>query len=168
VRAGFRIVGVGAGLVSGWYAHEHTSSWVFALFVFVMVSDVIGGWIGGIKDRTLPSKVRIFWRGLPAAIAIGALAGCYWLWQVWWLAAIIGFVGYLCGFVIAIALVPALRGAQDTSRQLPGHVKESPGTPTGGAWTINYPELNRLLARAQREYERSAAQPPRKRGMKRK
>lgn len=173
MRAGFWVAGLGAGLASGWYAHERTSSWVFALFVLVMVSDVIGRWIGGIiTDRTHPSKGRrIFLRGLPPAIAIGALAGSYWLWQRWWLAAIIGFAGYLCGFVIgsASSSVPSSEGvrpegARNTaSRQLPEHVKEGLGTPTGGAFIVNYDTLRLLERRALRAAARST-QPPRKRG----
>lgn len=135
VRGVFGLIGFGAGIAGGWYAHGRTSSWALAAFVFVIATYVLGR---GIPDViTDPEKgKRIAFFGLPPTIAVAALAGAYLLWGMWWLAVTIGFVAYFIGFVVAMVSFPriALEEQADDLERMGGKrvgEPEEPREPVG-------------------------------------
>lgn len=137
VRGLFGIIGFVAALAGGWYAHERTSSWALAVFVFVLTVYVLGR---GVPDVITDSDKgrRIVFFGLPPMLGVVAVMGAYWVWATWWLAVTIGFVAYFIGFVVVSVSLPRIAAeehADDLSRMGMGGRTDHVGVDDAGSRT---------------------------------
>lgn len=87
------LLGMGLGILT----YVLTDSWPLAIFVYLCGYFVLG--------RALPSLItdphkvkRLIFFALYPILATGILFLTYWLWEIWWLSALLGFLG---GWIIA-------------------------------------------------------------------
>ena len=151
VRGLFGLIGFGAGLWGGWYAHQRTASWALAAFVFVIATFAVSRGLADVITDRQKGKRAVFF-GLPPALAVGVLALAQWLWDLWWLSVTLGFVGYFMGFVIAMAAFPRIareehqQDLQQMAGGWPGVASARPREAIGTGPAAPFPaDLNKKL-----------------------
>jgi hypothetical protein len=104
LQAGFGLLSVLAAIGGALYAYRVEDSIWLSLFVAVLALQLVGRAVPDVL--TDPQKVRraLYFLLLPA-LATGALAGVYELWERWWLSVLAGLLG---GLVLNAILAPRL------------------------------------------------------------
>lgn len=98
------LFGIGVGILT----YVLTDSWPLAIFVYLLGNFVVG--------RALPSLIsdpekvkRLIFFSLYPALATGILFLTYWFWEIWWLSALLGFLGgWLLAPMIAAFTMPGI------------------------------------------------------------
>lgn len=107
VHVVFGWLGIVGGLLAAWYAHDRTSSWLFAVFVLLVTLNVVGRGVGDVITDPNKGRRALFF-GMPAVVAAIVVAGTYRLWEIWWLTTVLGAVGYLIGAGAMVAAFPRI------------------------------------------------------------
>ena len=119
IRTVFSVLGFASAIGAGIFTYTETTSWALAIFVFL--------WTQFIVARALPdlitdsSKIKRFiFFALHPAVGVALLLGIYEFWEIWWLAALIGYIGGLfLGRLIASLILPriSLEETQDDEKR---------------------------------------------------
>ncbi|MDT8401326.1 MAG: CesT family type III secretion system chaperone [Bacteroidales bacterium] len=119
VRTIFSVLGIASAIAAGIYTYTRTSSWALAIFVFLWTQFIMARAIPDLI--TDPNKIKRFiFFALHPAVGVALLLGIYELWQIWWLAALIGYLGGLfLGRFIASIILPriSLEETQDDEQR---------------------------------------------------
>ena len=106
LRAVFSILGLAFAIGAGIFTYTKITSWALAIFVFLWTQFFVARAIPDLI--TDPNKIKrfIFFALHPAA-GVALLLGTYELWQIWWLSALIGYLGGLfLGRILALIILP--------------------------------------------------------------
>jgi hypothetical protein len=106
LRAVFSILGLALAIGAGIFTYTKITSWALGIFVFLWTQFFVARAIPDLI--TDPDKIKrfIFFALHPAA-GVALLLGSYELWQIWWLSALIGYLGgLLLGRIIALIILP--------------------------------------------------------------
>jgi hypothetical protein len=120
IKALLLVVGFFGAIAAGIYTYTATSEWALAIFVFVMVSYLVGRGLGDVL--TEPHKVkRTIYFAIPAVAATAVLYVTQAWWGTWWLAVLLGLVvgAVIIGGVLDVVLFPGItrEEAQDTAER---------------------------------------------------
>ena len=128
-RALLGLVGMVAGIVSGWQAYARTGSWALAIFAGLLVANYIARGVADIITDPQKGRRLVFFT-LPLLFAAAGVAGGYLLWNKWWLGVVVGIVTYIIGSVVATMIFPriAVEEAADSAARL-GSVSQQPAPP---------------------------------------
>lgn len=97
IRAIFSVIGLAASIGAGIYSYTLVGSWALSIFVFLWTQFIVARAIPDLI--TDPNKFKRFiYFALYPAIGVALLYITYYLWEMWWLAALIGYLG---GIIIA-------------------------------------------------------------------
>lgn len=105
LRTAFSLLGLASAIGAGIFAYTRTSSWALGIFVFLWTQFIVARAIPDLL--TDPNKIkRLIFFTLHPAVGVALLLGTYKLWEIWWLAALIGYLGglFLGRFIAAIIL----------------------------------------------------------------
>jgi len=108
VRIIFSLLGLVFGIGAGIYTYVYYREWALAVFVFLwtyyiffrMIPDLI----------TDPNKIkRFFFFALHPALGVAILIFTYQWWGIWWLSALLGYLGgMLIGRLMASLILPKI------------------------------------------------------------
>ncbi|MBN1387605.1 MAG: CesT family type III secretion system chaperone [Bacteroidales bacterium] len=108
LRTIFSLLGLASAIAAGIYTYTRTTSWALAIFVFLWTQFIVARAIPDLI--TDPHKIKRFiFFALHPVVGVALLLGTYELWEIWWLAALIGYIGGLfLGRFIAAILLPRI------------------------------------------------------------
>jgi hypothetical protein len=120
VKAVLIVVGFVGAIAAGVYTYVATSEWALGVYVFVMVSYVVGRGLGDVL--TEPHKVkRTLYFAIPVVTATAVLYLTHAWWGMWWLAALLGILvgAVIIGGILDAVLFPAIakEEAEDTAER---------------------------------------------------
>jgi hypothetical protein len=122
-EAVFGVLGILAGIAAAVAAYYWIAdSFALAIFAFLLAAQLVGRGLGDVISD--PRKVRrTLYFLLGPALSTAILYGVYLLWERWWLAAVVGFVGgVILSRLLALFLFPQIdrEEQEDTARRFAG------------------------------------------------
>jgi hypothetical protein len=119
LRTVFSLLGLASAIAAGIFTYTRTTSWALAIFVFLWTQFIVARALPDLI--TDPDKIKRFiFFFLHPAVGVALLFGAYNLWEIWWLASLIGYIGGLfLGRLIAAILLPriSLEETQDDEKR---------------------------------------------------
>jgi hypothetical protein len=116
----FTLAGLMAGVGAALLAWRQWDSIPLAIFAFFVANAYVGRGLGDVVTDQAKGR-RLAYFTLQPLCQIGVLYGTYLLWEIWWLAAVLGFfVGLVLWSVLATVLFPSIHGEEvaDSQRRL--------------------------------------------------
>jgi hypothetical protein len=108
LRTVFSLLGIASAIGAGILTYTKTMSWALAIFVFLWTQFIVARAIPDLITDPYKIKRFIFF-ALHPAVGVALLLGTYQLWEIWWLSALIGYLGGLIlGRFIAVIILPRI------------------------------------------------------------
>lgn len=113
LRATFSIISIVTAIAAGIFTYTQTQEWALGIFVFLWTQFIVARAIPDLI--TDPEKIKRFiFFALHPAVGAGILLGSYELWEIWWLSALLGYVGGIFfGRIIAAIILPQITLEED-------------------------------------------------------
>jgi hypothetical protein len=108
IRAVFTVLSIVSAIGAGIFTYTQTLSWALGIFVFLWTQFIVARAIPDLITESSRIKRFIFF-ALHPAVGVALLLGTYELWEMWWLSALIGYVGGLfLGRIIVTIIMPQI------------------------------------------------------------
>jgi hypothetical protein len=98
----FVVLGIVIAIAGAVWVWRLERSFPLSLFVFVVSLIYVGIGLGDVATGTRRVRRFVVYTLLPVLCA-GILIGTYRLWEMWWLAALLGFLGGLVAWAVLVA-----------------------------------------------------------------
>lgn len=113
LRTIFSVLGIFIAIASGVLTYTETQEWALGIFVFLWTQFLVARAIPDLITDAKKIRRFIFFT-LHPAIGVAILLGAYELWEIWWLSALLGYVGGLfLGRIVAAIILPQITFEED-------------------------------------------------------